>query len=239
MRRLVWCLALGVVLVPAVAPAQTTDLDKQIVVVQGGVTAPPPPTVVVGVEPVPPPTVVVTPVPVQPVQPTYVVQPATVQQPVYYAEPPPVEETSNYNFVISLNPLLFWFGGLNFEVALADWFALDAQLDFMYLGMDDWGFYSVGIFAGPTFYPGGSAPQGFFLGPRVGFDHFGVTSSDANVEIVRAGALLGYEWIWGGFAFAIGGGGAWMQVVGGDDEEDLFLFNMFIPFFDLRIGWAI
>jgi hypothetical protein len=243
MKRIVACVVLGLLLVPAVSFGAIDDGSKQIVVVQGQVDVPPPPTIVVGVEASPPPPVVVTPVPAP--QPVYVqaqAQPQPVPQPVYYVEPPE-PEGSQYGFAITLNPLLFWFGALGFEATLLDWFTLYAQVDFTYLSIGETAFWGVGVFGGPNFYPGSRGPQGFFVGPRVGYDHFGwdeggVTQAE-SIELIRAGLALGYQWVWSGFDFAIGGGGAWNQVVASDGGESGFLFNMFIPFFDLRLGWAV
>jgi hypothetical protein len=251
MKRIAVCFVLGLLLVPTVSFGAIDDDGKQIVVVQGQVDVPPPPTIVVGVEASPPPPVVVTPVPApQPVyvqaqaqpQPVYVqaqAQPQPVPQPVYYVEPPE-PEGSQYGFAITVNPMVFWFGAVGFEGTLLDWFTLYAQVDFLYLSVLDWAVWGVGVFGGPNFYPGSRAPQGFFVGPRVGYDHFGWTEAgDSAIEIIRAGLALGYQWVWSGFDFAIGGGGAWNQVVASDGSDSGFLFNMFIPFFDLRLGFAL
>jgi hypothetical protein len=243
MRKFAWLVLFGAILVPAAAFADTGDSGKQVIVVQGGVTVPPPPTVVVGVEP--PPAVVVTPVPPEP-QPVYV-QPPPQPQPVYaqpqpvYAVEAPEPETSPYNFVMTINPLFFWFGALHFELALGDWFALAAQLDFMYIGVGDWKLWEVGVFAGPNFYPGSRAPEGFFLGPRIGFDHFGWTDSgDNSIEVIRAGLALGYQWIFSSsFALAVGGGAAYTAVVASDGSSDSWIFDMVIPFFDFRLGFGV
>jgi len=246
MKKLVGCIAL-VLLLPALAYADVDDAGKQVVIIQGGVAVPPPPTVVIGVEP--PPAVVVTPVPPEP-QPVYIQpQPAYVQpQPVYvqqqpvYVEPEPVEEDTT--FTIEINPLFFWFGNVQAKLAVADWVALAGQVDYMYIDFLGWKMWMLGATVGVDFFFTGRAPEGPFLGPRVGYDHFNWsddwTDSELGVEVIRAGASGGYQWIFdSGFSLLIGGTLTYVADVAKDDSHyDNWLLGIPVLSFDIAVGFG-
>lgn len=239
MKRFASPFVLAALLVPTVVAAQT-------VTVTGQVNVPPPPTVVVDVATPPPPTVVVT-EPAPPPPTVVYAEPAPPQQVVYaqpqpaYAVEAPEPETSPYFAVFTLNPILIWFGGLHFEFKIMDWMAFPIQVDFMYFGVGDEGFYMIGGLTGLNFFPGGRAPEGLYVGPRIGYDHMGFTDvSESYMELVRAGAVIGYQWIWDStFAFAIGGGIVYIAAVTSAEGADSFAADMVLPFLDLRFGFGI
>jgi hypothetical protein len=255
MKKLVGCIAF-VLLMPSIAAAQADDSSKQVVIVQGEVAVPPPPTVVVGVE-APPPAVIVTPVPAQP-QPVYVQpqpvyvqpQPVYVQpQPVYvppqpvYVEPEPVEEDKT--FTIEVNPLWFWFGNVQAKLAVADWVGLAGQFDFMYINFLGWKMWMTGVTVGVDFFFTGRAPEGPFLGPRVGYEHFNWSDewsdSEWAVEVVRAGVSGGYQWIWdSGFSLLVGGTLTYIaDVAKSDSTFDNWLLGIPMLSFDIAFGFGV
>lgn len=214
------------------------DAAKQVVI-SGGVYVPPPPTVIVN--PPPPPTVVVTPVPVQPPQPVYVQpQPVYVQpQPMYAIEAPPAPEEDT-TFAITVNPLFFFFGNVQAKIGVADWVALAGQFDYMYIGFLGWEMWMLGVMVGVDIFFTGRAPEGPFLGPRIGFDHFDWTDGGGGVEVIRAGLAGGYQWIWdSGFALLIGGSFTYIADVAKKDENfDPWIVGIPIPTFDIALGFG-
>jgi len=226
-KKVLFSWLLAALLAPALAAAQT-------VTVTGQVNVPPPPTVVVETATPPPPTVVYA----EPAPPQQVVY--AQPQPVYVMEAPE-PETSPYWAVFSINPVLIWFGGVHFEFKLANWMALPFQVDFMYFGVSDGGFYLLGGLTGLNFFPGGRAPEGLYVGPRIGFDHLGLTREGSDyIELLRAGGAIGYQWIWDSqFAFAIGGGLVYLAAVASAEGADSFVADMVLPFVDVRFGFGI
>ena len=240
-------------LVAAPALAGSEDASKQIVI-SGGVTVPPPPTVIVNVPPPPavivnfppPPAVVVTPVPPEPVpQPGQIyvgAPPVYVQQaPVYALQPEQPEEDSL--LALTVNPIWFWFGNVHAKIGVADWVALNGQFDYTYINFLGWKMWMLGVTVGVDIFFTGRAPEGPFLGPRVGFDHFDWTDSGGGVEVIRAGLAGGYQWIFNsGFALLLGGSLAYIVGVGGNDVDSWLLdwkdLGIPVPMFDIGLGFG-
>ena len=217
------------------ASADDGDAAKQVVV-SGELVAPPPPVVVL--EAPPPPTVVVTPVPAQPqtiyvqAQPVYVAAP-----PVEFVEPVPEEDTT---FALTINPLWFWFGNVQAKIGVASWLALAGQFDYMYVNFLGWKMWLLGVVAGVDFFFTGRAPEGPFVGPRIGYDHFDWTNSGGGVEVIRAGIAGGYQWVFdSGFALLIGGSLTYIaDVAKGDESFDSWILGIPIPTFDICLGFG-
>ncbi|MBI5499699.1 MAG: hypothetical protein HY907_05620 [Deltaproteobacteria bacterium] len=242
MRFSAWIALSSVWLAAAPALAGVDEAGKQIVI-SGGVSAPPPPTVIVSTPA--PPTVVVTPVAPQPVYvqpPPVYVQPQPVYappQPVYAIEAPPQPEEDT-TFALTVNPLFFFFGNVQAKVGVADWVALAGQFDYMYINFFGWKMWMLGVLVGVDFFFTGRAPEGPFLGPRIGFDHFNWTDGNGGVEVIRAGLAGGYQWVWdSGFALLIGGSFTYIADIAKKDESfDSWILGIPIPTFDIAIGFG-
>ena len=251
MRSTAW-LALSAAWLAA-APALAEEAAAKQVVISGGVTVPPPPTVIVQTPPPPTvivntpptPTVVVTPVAPEPVPAQgqiYVGAQPVYAQPAYVVEPPEPPEEDHF-LALTVNPIWFWFGNVHAKIDVADWVALTGQFDYMYINFLGWKMWMLGVMAGVDIFFGGGAPEGAFVGPRVGFDHFDWTDSGGGVEVIRAGLAGGYQWIFSsGFALMIGGSLTYIVGVGGADVDSWLLdwkdWGIPIPMFDIALGYG-
>lgn len=117
------------------------------------------------------------------------------------------------------------------------------------------GIFSVGGTLGGNWHPLKNGMHGFFLGPRVSMQYYGIDAgcgdeacADGSVTTFGAGAIVGWRWIWNpGFSLGLGVGAQYATIVseaearssdGSDAVGSGFSFSGILPDFELNIGWA-
>lgn len=130
------------------------------------------------------------------------------------AQPPQVEEQRALN-TITVNPLALLFGTINFEYERATSPHLSVFVGPSYSSLSDGAqtVTGVGGSAGLRLFPGGLAPEGFFVGPTFQMAYAGSDVPGSPSALVwGAGGILGYTWLIGGFFdVSIGAGAQYMS----------------------------
>jgi hypothetical protein len=133
---------------------------------------------------------------------------------------------ATHHVTLSINPAILLLGGIGAELegavgANVSLFASPSVLLFpsplLWSETTNVSVSGFGIDGGLRFFPGGSAPKGFWFGPYGGFAVASATSgrnhSEARARTV--GGMLGYSWIFkSNFYFSLGAGGGLQSVTG-------------------------
>lgn len=143
--------------------------------------------------------------------------------------------------IIKTNPIGLAFGSFNvtYEHALGQSSSFQVGGNFFskIFGTEVSGF---GIEAGYRYYITNAnkpAPEGFYVGPRVGYNSFTEKSTDAKASTIGIGALIGYQWITKvGVTIDLGAGPTYLIATGSDDATTT-TFDGFVPNLTFAIGF--
>ncbi|NNC95789.1 MAG: DUF3575 domain-containing protein [Chitinophagales bacterium] len=142
--------------------------------------------------------------------------------------------------IIKTNPIGLAFGNFNiaYERAVSDASSLQFGGNFFFklFGTDVSGF---GLNAAYRYYVTHNSrvnPEGFFVGPRLAFNTFTESSSDASVSTMGIGGLIGYQWVFDiNLTLDLGAGPTYLFVV--TDAGATETFDGFVPNLILAIGY--
>lgn len=149
------------------------------------------------------------------------------------------EVEENYPNVIKINPISLAFGNFNlsYQRAIGKSSAVQIGANYWYriFGTEVRGF---GIRGGYQFFLTGrtkSAPEGFYIGPQLGYNSLKEKSTDETASTFGVGVLLGYQWIWkSGVALDLGAGPMYVFATNENTEET---FDGFLPNITIAIGY--
>lgn len=155
------------------------------------------------------------------------------------------EVQENMKNVIKINPISLAFGNINlsYQRAVAKSSAIQIGANYWYkiFGTEVSGYGIRGSYqfflTSRTKY----APEGFYLGPQIGYNHLKERESESSGDIIDTastlgvGLMLGYQWIWkSGMALDLGIGPMYVFATSETTGAD---FEGFLPNITIALGF--
>lgn len=146
---------------------------------------------------------------------------------------------ADYPNVLKINPISLAFGNFNlsYQKAVSDASAIQIGANYWYniFGTKVSGVGARGAYHFFISNREKAAPEGFYIGPQMGFNVANVTETDERVTTVGVGLMLGYQWIWeSGVTLDLGAGPMYQFANETTTDES---FQGFLPNITLAIGY--
>ena len=166
-----------------------------------------------------------------------------------------MRDKRDYENLVIIGPRILPPGvAIRYDRLLSDRISVLAGVGYGAIGSGDTKISRIEGMLGMNWHPIGNGMHGFFVGPRLKINQWGITvtegesGADGSVTAISAGAVAGWRWIWDpGFSLGLGLGGQYITVAseaaatyedGTEADTGSYNFDGFVPAFEFTLGWA-